>query len=365
MKRFHKLSAMAAAAILGAATILSGCGSSGGSSTAASSSAATTAAAEAGTEAAEAATEAAATAASIDYPTKGITVICPWSAGGGTDACLRAFSDALGKQLGQTLTVDNRTGGGGITGHQAIADAAPDGYTIGMITFELATYKPLGTSDLTYENYDPLCRVNTDAATVTVNTKWAKQNNITDMKSFIDYAKKNPGQVQLGGSSNASVWHIAGGYLMQKTGIDVQMITYQDGAATAVQNAASGFIQGVTVSVAEAKSFIDSGDLTCLGIMDTERNPQLPDVPTMKEQGYDLTYYTQRGMAIPKGVDPAIRAKLQDACAEAIKDPDFIEFMKNNGQTISYMSADDYEEYLKSSATDVESAMKELNLIGQ
>ena len=103
------------------------------------------------------------------YPTKGISVICPWGAGGGTDSCLRAFSEAIGKQLGQTLTVDNRTGGGGIIGHQAIADADPDGYTIGMVTFELSTYKPLGSSELTYEDYDLLCRVNRDPATVTVN----------------------------------------------------------------------------------------------------------------------------------------------------------------------------------------------------
>jgi tripartite-type tricarboxylate transporter receptor subunit TctC len=361
MKKLERISALAAAVVLGAATVLSGCGSSSGTSASSAASSAAPAAEAASTESAGAA-ETEASGDDIAYPEKGITVICPWSAGGGTDACLRAFSEALGKQLGTTLTVDNRTGGGGITGHQAIADATPDGYTIGMITFELATYKKLGTSDLTYEDYDPLCRVNTDAATVTVNAKWAKQNNITDLKTFVDYAKAHPGEVQMGGSSNASVWHIAGGYLMQQTGIEIQMITYEDGAATAVQNAASGFIQGVTVSVAEAKSFIDSGDLICLGVMDTDRNPQLPDTPTCKEQGYDLTYYTQRGMAVPKGVDPAIKAKLEKACAEAIKDPDFVEFMKNNGQTISYLDADDYEAYLKQSATDVASAMDELGL---
>mgnify|MGYP000111522649 CR=1 FL=1 len=79
--------------------------------------------------------------------------------------------------------------GGGVLGHQAIADANNDGYTIGMITFELATYKKLGTSDLTWENYAPLCRVNTDAAAITVGAKWAASNNITDLAGFIDYCK--------------------------------------------------------------------------------------------------------------------------------------------------------------------------------
>ena len=300
--------------------------------------------------------------ASASYPKKGISVICPWGAGGGTDACLRAFANAMGKDLGVTLTVDNRTGGGGILGHQAIATANPDGYTIGMITFELATYKKLGTSELTYLDYDPLCRVNTDAAAVTVNAAWAKENNIKSLSDFIDYAKAHPGQVQMGGSSNASVWHIAGGYLMQETGIQIQMITYQEGAAMAVQNAASGFINGVTVSLAEARSFIESGNLICLGVMDEVRNPVFPDVPTCIEQGYNITYYTQRGMAVPKGVDPAIKARLEQACANAINDPEFVEFMNNNGQKISYLDAAGYEAYLKQSATDVANAMDAVGL---
>ena len=236
MKKLSRRDFLAASAAVSAAGVLTACG--GSSSTAASTA------------------SSAAAGKSSSYPTKGISVICPWSAGGGTDACLRAFCEALGKNLGVTLTVDNQTGGGGILGHQAIADANNDGYTIGMITFELATYKKLGTSDLTWENYAPLCRVNTDAAAITVGAKWAASNNITDLAGFIDYCKAHPGEVQMGGSSNASVWHIAGGYLMSATGIDIQMITYQEGAATAVQNAAGGFIQGVTVSLAEARSFI-------------------------------------------------------------------------------------------------------------
>lgn len=364
MKRsiLKKSSIFIAAAMAVSSIALSGC--SGGSKPAETTAEAATTAAAAETTAAAAETTAAAadSSAQTDYPKKGISVICPWSAGGGTDACLRAFSEALGKDLGVTLTVDNQTGGGGILGHQAIADAEPDGYTIGMITFELSTYKKLGTSELTWENYEPLCRVNTDAATVTVNADWAKENNITDLAGYIDYCKAHPGEVQMGGSSNASVWHIAGGYLMQETGIDIQMITYQEGAATAVQNAASGFIQGVTVSLAEARSFIESGHLICLGVMDEERNSSLPDIPTCKEQGYDITYFTQRGLAVPKGTDPAVKARLEEACAKAIEDPDFIEFMNNNGQTIAYQSSADYTEFLKQSATDVANAMDVLGL---
>ena len=301
-------------------------------------------------------------ASAAEYPSKGISVICPWGAGGGTDSCLRAFCEALGEQLGVTLTVDNQTGASGVIGHEAIADAKADGYTMGMITFELSAYKAQDMSDYTYENYDPLCRVNIDAAAISVNTEWAAANGITDMTTFVEYAKAHPGEVMLGGSSSGSVWHIAGGYLMNATGIEIKMITYANGAADAVKAAAQGEIQGVTVSLAEARSFIGNG-LTVLGVMDTERNPAFPDAATCMEQGFDVVYATQRGLALPLGCDEEVRAKLQAACAAAIEDPDFIEFMNNNGQTIAYQNAEEYTAYLAQAALDVPEAMAAVDLL--
>ena len=301
-------------------------------------------------------------ASAAEYPTKGINVICPWAAGGGTDAVLRAFCEALGKDLGVNLTVDNRTGGGGIIGHQATANADPDGYTMGMVTFELSTYTHLGTAQLTYEDYIPLCLVNTDAAAITVNAEWAKANGITDVPTFIEYCKAHPGEVQLGASSNAGVWHVAGGYLMDSTGIEIQMIPYQEGAATAVQNAASGFIQGVTVSLGEARNFIESGHLVVLGVMDTQRNSLFPDVPTCQEQGFDVVYATQRGMAVPKGTDPAIKERLQKAAEYAVTDEAFVTFMNNGGYTIAYKNSAEFAEFLKNDLTAVGAAMESLGL---
>ena len=190
----------------------------------------------------------------------------------------------------------------------------------------------------------------------------AADNGITDLATFVDYCKAHPGEVKMGGSSAGSVWHIAGGYLMNAADIDLKMITYADGAAGAVKAAAQQEIQGVTVSLAEARSFIESGDLICLGVMDEERNPVFPDVPTCKEQGYDITYYTQRGMAAPLGVDDAIMTRLEEACAAAIEDPDFVTFMNNNGQAISYLDAQGYADYLKQAAVDVAAAMDAVGL---
>ena len=297
------------------------------------------------------------------YPDKGITAINPWSAGGGTDNCLRAFCAALEKQLGQTITVDNQTGAGGVVGHEAIADADNDGYTIGMITWELVSYKPLDSSEYTYENFIPLCRVNTDAAAITVNTKWAQDNGITDLAGFIDYCKAHPGEVTMGGSSSASVWHVAGGYLMDAADIDIKMITYADGAAGASKAAAQGEITGVTVSAAETRSFVESGDLTMLAIMDTERNPVFPDVPTLEELGYDVVWGTWRGMAVPLGTDPAIVETLEKACAAAVEDKDFVDAMAALGQKIDYLSGEDFTEFLAEQTESVPTYMVAVGLI--
>ena len=297
----------------------------------------------------------------VSYPEKGITAICPWGAGGGTDATLRAFSLALEQQLDVTVTVDNVTGGGGVIGHQSLASANPDGYTLGMITFELSTYQQMGISALSYQDFDPLCRISTDAAAITVNTDWAREKGITDLAGFIQYCKAHPGEVQMGGSSAGSVWHMAGGYLMDAADIDLQMIAYSNGSADAVKAAAQGDIQGVTVSLAEAKAFIGY-HLTVLGVMDTQRSSLFPNVPTCMEQGYDFVFGSYRGLALPKGVDDEIRTILADACARAVTSSEFTTFMNNMGQKIAYLDSAGFGKYLAQMDTDCRNAINTLGL---
>ena len=306
-------------------------------------------------------------ASAEDYPNKDIYAICPWAPGGGTDACLRAFTDALSKQLGVTITVDNPTDGTGVRGHDAIADADPDGYTIGMLTFELSGYKAQDMSDYTYEDYELLCQINSDPAAVTVNAKWANENGIADLNSFIEYCKAHPGEVKMGGSSNGSVWHIAGGYLENAADIDIKMVTYGDGAAKAVLAAAQGpdegEVHGVTVSVTEARSRIESGELICLGVMAADRLEAFPDIPTCAEQGVEAYYETWRGLAMPLGVDEAIVAKLKDACTAAVEDPTFVAYMDSTGSLITWKDADAFKAFLAVQAEETPVIMEALEII--
>ncbi|MBQ3966468.1 MAG: tripartite tricarboxylate transporter substrate binding protein [Treponema sp.] len=291
------------------------------------------------------------------YPKKGITMICPWGAGGGTDAVLRAICGAAEKQLGQTITVENKTGGGGAIGHAAIKDAKPDGYTVGMITFELNSLPQQGLIDFTYADYDPLIRVNADAATLTVKAD-APYNTVQE---FVDYCKANPGKVSIGNSAPGSVWHIGAGLLANKTGIDVKHVAFE-GAAGAVTALAGGHIEAVSVSLAEVKSQLDAGNVKVIGIMDEKRPANYPDIPTFKEQGFDITYFTWRGLALPKGVDPAIKQILVDAFAKAEQDPEFVETAAKLNLNLAYQDPVEFGKFLKTNFEEVTATMKSLGL---
>lgn len=295
---------------------------------------------------------------SANFPKKGVTMICPWGAGGGTDAVLRALCTTAEKYLGTSITVENKTGGAGAIGHAAIKDAKPDGYTVGMITFELNSLPQQGLIDFTYADYDPLIRVNADAATLTVKAD-APYNSVAE---FVAYCKAHPGEVSIGNSAPGSVWHIGAGLLADSTGIDVKHIPFE-GAAGAVTAVAGGHIQAVTVSLAEVKSQLDAGNVKVLGIMSEERPAGYPNIKTFQEQGFNINYATWRGLALPKGVDPAIKAKLVDAFTKAENDPEFIKTANSLNLTLAYQNPDDFGAFLKDNFEAVTKTMKAIHLV--
>ncbi len=294
----------------------------------------------------------------VKYPTKGVSMICPWGAGGGTDAVLRALCTTAEKYLGTSITVENKTGGAGAIGHAAIKNAKPNGYTVGMVTFELNSLPQQGLIDFTYADYDPLIRVNADAATLTVKAD-APYNTVQE---FVDYCKKHPGEVSIGNSAPGSVWHIGAGLLADQTGIQVKHIPFE-GAAGAVTAVAGGHIQAVTVSLAEVKSQLDAGNVKVLGIMDSKRPASYPNIPTFNEQGFPIEYATWRGLALPKGVDPAIKAILVDAFTKAEKDPEFVKTAASLNLNLAYQNPDDFGKFLKSNYEAVTKTMKSIGLV--
>ncbi|MCR5725641.1 MAG: tripartite tricarboxylate transporter substrate binding protein [Treponema sp.] len=294
----------------------------------------------------------------LDFPTKGITVICPWTEGGGTDSVLRALCSSAEKYLNTQITVENRIGGAGASGHAAIKDARPDGYTLGMITFELNSLPQQGLVSFTYEDFDPLIRVNADAAALTVKAD-APYNTLEE---FISYCKAHPGTVAIGNSAPGSVWHIGAGLLAESAGIEVKHISFE-GAAGAVSAVANGYIQAVTVSLAEVKAQYDSGAVKVLGVMDAHRPAHYPEIPTFKEMGYPIEYATWRGLALPKGVSPSVKQILHEAFSKAVADPDFIKTAEKLNLTIAYQNSQDFSKFLKENYAAITTTMKSIHII--
>lgn len=291
------------------------------------------------------------------FPTKDVTVICPWSAGGGTDTILRALAKETEPFLGKTLTVTNKTGGGGAVGHGAGISAKPDGYTVTMITFELLSLPPQGLVPFTYEDYDLLMRVNMDPAAITVPVS-APYNTIEE---FIEYVKAHPGEVNIGHSGPGSVWQLAGGIFQEKVGIDVKYVPY-DGAAPAVAALVGNHIQAVSVSPAEVQGQVEAGTLKMLAVMSDERIQNYPAVPTLKEKGIDVSFGTWRGLAVPKGTPADVRSILAEAFKRGMESDSFKTFAANAGLGLAYLPAAEFEKFLGTSAVNVATVMKNLGL---
>lgn len=294
----------------------------------------------------------------VDFPTKEMTAICPWSAGGGTDAVLRGIAKAAEQFLDDTtIIVTNETGGGGAVGHGAIMNAEASGHTIGMITFELNSLPPQGLVPFTYEDFDILMRLNMDAAALTVR----KDAPYDTIEEFIEYAKEHPGEINVGNAGPGSVWHIAAGLLAEKTGIEIEHAPF-DGAAPGVTALVGGHIQAVSASAAEVQGQVEAGDLKLLGVMSDERDANFPDVPTFKESGIDVVFGTWRGLAVPKGVPAEVKVKLQDAFKKAYDTPEFQDFAKKSGLGLAYLDGEDFTKFLETNAKDVKTIMETLGL---
>ena len=294
------------------------------------------------------------------FPDKPVNVICPWTAGGGTDVLLRALSKEAEKFLGQTINVVNQTGGAGAIGHNAIRAARPDGYTIGMITFELNSLPPQGLVPFTWKDFDPVMLINTDAAALTVRA----DAPYSTVRGFMDHARANPGEITIGNSAPGSVWHIAAGLAAEKTGVNVKHVPF-NGAQPAVTALVGGHIKAVAVSVAEVRSQVQAGNLKILGVMAAERDKIFPNVPTFKEQGVDVQFATWRGLAFPKGVPAANRAKVADANKKAFETKEFKEFAANAALTLNYQDGAAFTKFLDQNYKDVAAVMKGLGLSKQ
>lgn len=279
------------------------------------------------------------------FPSKPITLIVPWAAGGGTDLTARFIASELAKVVGQPVNVVNRTGGNGAVGHQAGANAAPDGYTITNLTFEVNTLKYLGYSDVTPNDFIPLVQFNQDASAVLVSAS-APYNSVKDLLD--DIRSKPAGTFSFSGSGIGTVWDLARIGMLNKVGIDPKRVKYipTNGAAPAITEMLGGHVDVITCSYPEAAPQVKAGKLKCLGIMADERNAQFSDVPTLKEQGIDWSYGTWRGFAVPLNTPKERVDYLREAILKVVKSASYTDFMNQKGFGIQIREGDDFMNFM-------------------
>jgi len=255
-----------------------------------------------------------------DFPTRPITMVIPFAAGGPTDVLGRVVGQRMSEILGQQVVIENVGGAGGMTGAARVANAAPDGYnmvlgTVGTHAQGQTLYKkPLYNSTT---DFTPVVLL----AEVPILLATRKDLPVNNLKEFIAYAKANEKTMKFGSAGAGSATHLGCVLLNYVIGVDITHVPYR-GTGPAMQDLASGQIDYLCEIITTAKPQIDGGTIKGIAIMDKVRSPAMPNLPTALEQGTpNLEAYTWNAFFMPKGTPEAIVKKINDVAVQAIKTP--------------------------------------------
>jgi tripartite-type tricarboxylate transporter receptor subunit TctC len=300
-------------------------------------------------------------ASAQNYPTRPITLIVPWGAGGGTDATARILASLMEKELGQPVNVVNRTGGSGVVGHAAIASAPADGYTIGLATVEISMMHWQGLTELSGASYTPIGLVNADPAGVQVRADAPYK----DIKELLAAIKANPGKFKASGTGQGGIWHLALAGLLRDQKIDPASVSWvpSNGAAPGLQDMVAGGIDIAPVSLPEARSLIDAGKVKSLAIMNDKPAALYPQVPTLKQAiGSDWTTAAWRGIVAPKGIPADVRTKLAATVQKVANSKEYHDFMASRGFGVIYAGPEEFGKFMAKSDADLGATMKAVGI---
>lgn len=279
-----------------------------------------------------------ATSMAADYPSKNIRLVVPFAAGGGTDAVGRTLANSAKDILGQNISVMNRTGGAGAVGMSYGAQQRGDGYTLTVVTREIASLPQMGLMQHSADDFKLIRMVNLDPAVVLVAAD-SPYNTINDL---IKDAKENPGKVKFASTAAPNFYLMT---LEKSQGIKLNAIPY-NGASEAIPAVLGHHTDVTMVTPGEAISQLRSGQLKALGVMSEERIQFIPDVLTLKEQGIDVVTGTWRGIGAPKDTPDEVIEVLGAAFDQAMATDEFKSFMEKGAMTIHNLDAEAFTEFV-------------------
>ena len=267
-----------------------------------------------------------------DFPSRPMTMVIPFAAGGPTDVLGRIVAQRMGEVLGKAVIVENVGGAGGMTGGKRVAEAKPDGYTM-----LLGTVGTQAQGQTLYKH--PLYNAVTDftpvalIADVPIALLVRKDLPAKDLKEFVAYAKANQAKMQFGSAGAGSATHLGCVVLNTAMGTDITHVPYK-GTGPAMQDLVAGRIDFLCEIISTAKPQIDGGTVRALAIMTKDRSPVLPNLPTTLEQGLDVQAYTWNAIFLPKGAPADVVKKLHDAIVTAMDTPAVKERLQGIGAQV-------------------------------
>lgn len=287
-----------------------------------------------------------ATATAQPFPTKPITIIVPFSAGGTTDILARIVGQYLGTKFGESVVIENRDGAGGNIGMQLAARAKPDGYTLFMGTVGTHAINEHLYGNLNFDprkDFQPLTRVAMVPNLLVVNP----ERPYRSVQELIEYAKAHPGEVTFASSGNGSSIHLSGELFKQLAGVDMLHVPYR-GSAPAVTDLLGGQVDIMFDNMPSAIQHVRSGTLVPLAVTPSKRSSELPEIPTVAEAGvpgYEATSWF--GMFAPAGTPDDIVKLLNEAIVEALHDPEVVEKFTAQGAEVYSETPESFAQFIE------------------
>ena len=280
--------------------------------------------------------------AAEEFPSKPITFICPWPAGGTADQSMRAICQIASQILKQPIAIENRAGAAGMIGAKALSLAKPDGYTIGQIPISVARFSQLGVlqanplKDFTY-----LARTSgqTFGIAVLVDSKFKSA------KDMVAYAKANPGKVTYAHAGVGGATHVGMEQFAMIAGIELNAISYKGGAA-ALNDTLGGQVD-MLVDSGSWTPHVEAGKMRLLATFGDKRSSHFSSVPTLKELGYNLIVEAPNGIGAPAGIPQGIEKRLRDAFRVAINSDEFKSVAARIDSPLMYLDGPEYKKYVE------------------
>ena len=294
------------------------------------------------------------------FPSRPIKLICPWPAGGSTDAVMRAIAESAARILNNPVIIENKGGASGMLGPNELVSAKPDGYTLSQLTIGV-----LRLPHMQKMQFDPMLDFTYVACLTgyTFGIVVRADSPIKSIKDLVAYAKAKPGEFTFGSTGNGTTPHLAVEEFAMKAGIKLQHVPFK-GNADGMQ----ALLGGHVMSHSDATGWgphVEAGTCRLLATYGSKRTKRWPNIPTLNELGYDTVSDSPFGIGAPKGMDPAVTRKLHDTFKATLEDPKVLASFEKYDQSVIYMNTEEYTKFARDNFLKEKKLIEQLGLAKQ